>query len=122
MFSLYWTKLGYFIPVLSPSTEDSFQILWSFSYRLIFDEKGISLSTGLRDVGVSLGAVLKLGINRIYEDVWEKELRDMWDGTKMYEMGGAMRRDAELRQRIRDRGSLTSGRLEQLADACFAHV
>lgn len=95
---------------------------WSFSYRLIFDEKGISLSTRLRDAGVSLGAVLKLGINGTYEDVWEKELKEMWDGTKMYEMGGAMTRDAELRQRIRDRGSLTFDRLRELANACFVHV
>ena len=95
---------------------------WSFSYRLIFDEKGIGLSTPLRDAGVSLGSVLKLGINGTYEDVWEKDLKEMWDGTKLYEMGGAMRRDAELRQRIRDRGSLTSGRLRESANACFAHV
>jgi len=95
---------------------------WSFSYRLIFDEKGIGLATPLRDAGVSLGSVLKLGINGTYEDVWEKDLKEMWDGTKLYEMGGAMRRDAELRQRIRDRGSLTSGRLRESANACFAHV
>lgn len=95
---------------------------WSFSYRLIFAEMGISLSTPLRDAGVSLGAVLKLGINSTFEDVWEKELKEMWDGTKMYKMGGAMMRDAQLRKNIRDRGTLTSSRLRELADACFAHV
>lgn len=95
---------------------------WSFSYRLIFDEKGIGLSTRLRDAGVAVGAVLKLGISGTYEDVWERELKEMWDGTKMYEMGGAMMRDARLRQNIRDRGQLTSARLKELADACFAHV
>jgi hypothetical protein len=95
---------------------------WFFSYRLIFDEKGIGLSTRLRDAGVSLGAVLKLGINGTYEDVWEKELKEMWNGTKMYESGGAMKRDAELRQRVQDRGPLTSDRLRELANACFAQV
>jgi len=95
---------------------------WSFSYRLILGEKGISLSMALRDAGVSLGSVLKLGINGTYEDLWERELKEMWDGTKMYEVGGAMRRDAELRQRIRDRGSLTSRRLREVANACFAHI
>lgn len=95
---------------------------WSFSYRLIFDEKGIGLSTPLRDAGVSLGAVLKLGINGTYEDMWEKAIKDMWDGTKMYEITGVMRREAELRQNIRDRGPLTLRRLEELADACFDHV
>ena len=95
---------------------------WSFSYRLMFAEKSIGLSTPLRGAGVSLGAVLKWGINGTYEDVWEKELKEMWDGTKMYEMGGAMMRDAQLRKNIRDRGTLTAPRLRELADACFAHV
>ena len=95
---------------------------WSFSNRLMFAEKGIGLSTSLRDAGVSLGAVLKLGISGTYEDVWEKELKEMWDGTKMYEMGGAMMRDASLRQRIRDRGPLTPSRLKELADACLSDV
>lgn len=95
---------------------------WSFSYRLIFNDKGIGLSTPLRDAGVSLGSVLKVGINGTYEDLWEKESREMWDGTKMYEMLSAMRREAELKESIRIRGSLTSQRLRELADACFAHV
>ena len=95
---------------------------WYFSYSLIFDEKRISLSTCLRDAGVSLGDVLKLGINGTYEDVWENELKEMWDGTKMYESGGAMSRDTKLRQDIGDRGSLTSDRLRELVNICFAHV
>jgi hypothetical protein len=95
---------------------------WSFSYRLIFDQKSIGLSAPLRQAGVSLGSVLKLGINGTYEDLWEKELKDLWAGTKMYEISGAIRRDAELRQCIRDRGPLTSDRLRELANGCFAHV
>jgi hypothetical protein len=63
-----------------------------------------------------------MGINGTYEDVWEKELKEMWDGTKIYEIGGALKREAELRESIRSRGSLTPERLRQLADACFAHV
>jgi hypothetical protein len=95
---------------------------WFFSYRLIFGDKGIGLSTTLRDAGVGLGSVLKMSINGTYEDVWDKELKEMWDGTKMYEMGEAMRREVELRESLRSRGSLTSKRLRELADACFAHV
>jgi len=95
---------------------------WSFSYRLIVNDKGINLSTPLRDAGVSIGSVLEMGIDGTYEDIWQKELKKMWDGTKMYEMGGAMRRQMELREHIAVRGVLTSGRLRELADACFAHV
>jgi hypothetical protein len=95
---------------------------WTFSYRLILGETGISLSTPLRNAGVVLGSVLKLGINGTYEDIWENELKDMWDGTKMYEVTGAMRREAELRESIRGRGFLTAERLRELADACFDHV
>jgi TIR domain len=95
---------------------------WSFSYRLIHNDKRIGLSTSLRDAGVSLGSVLKMGINGTYEDVWDKELKAMWDGSKIYEISGALRREAELKQSISLRGSLTSERRRQMADACFAHV
>jgi hypothetical protein len=95
---------------------------WSFSYRLIFDSKGIGLSRTLREAGVSAGSVLKLGINGRYEDAWEKELKEMWDGTKMYEMGSAMQRQAELKEKIRKHGPLNSARLRELADACFSQV
>lgn len=95
---------------------------WSFSYRLIFNDKGICLSTRLRDAGVTLGSVLKVGINGTYEDVWEQELREMWDGTKMYESFSAMRRQTDLKERISLRGHLTSERLHEMADECFSHV
>jgi hypothetical protein len=95
---------------------------WSFTYRLILGDKGIGLSTTLRDAGVELGSVLKMGISGTYQDVWEKELKEMWDGTKIYEASGAMRREAELRERLRIRGSPRGERLRELADACFAHV
>lgn len=95
---------------------------WSFRYRLIFNNKGIGLSTALRDASVFSGAVLKLGINGTYEDVWTKELDAMWDGTKIYEASGAIRREAELREQIRVRGPLTRDRLRVLANDCFVHV
>ncbi|MDD5264639.1 MAG: toll/interleukin-1 receptor domain-containing protein [Candidatus Bipolaricaulis sp.] len=107
-----------------PWTQDVPQLgmKWSFGYRLILGDKGMDLSARLRDAGVSIGTVLTLGINGTYEDVWENELKAMWDGSKIYEMTSAMRRDADLRQRIRTRGDLTSDRLRELANACFAHV
>jgi hypothetical protein len=114
--------IDYIIDTLSlPWTQDIPQLglKWSFSYQLIFNGKSIGLSTPLRQAGVSLGAVLKLGINATYEDVWEKELKNMWDGTKVYQVTS---QDADLSQCIRDRGPLTSERLRELADGCFAHV
>ncbi len=95
---------------------------WSFGYRLIFDDKGIDLSATLRDAGVGLGSFLKMAINGKYEDVWEREQKEMWDETKVYEMLGAMRREAELKETLRSRGSLNPERLRELADTCFAHV
>lgn len=95
---------------------------WAFSYKLIFNEKGIGLSKSLREAGVSPGSVLTMGINGTYEDVWEKELKEMWDGTKMYEITSAMRHEAQLKENICNRGSLTSARLRELSNACFSHV
>jgi hypothetical protein len=95
---------------------------WSFSYGLVHNDEGLSLSTTLKDAGVSYGSVLRLNINCTYEDVWEKELKSMWDGSKMYEVMDAMRREQELRIKIQSRGSLTGNRLKELANACFKHV
>jgi len=95
---------------------------WSFSYGLVFNNQGLTLSTTLKDAGVSYGSVLRLSIGGTYEDVWEKELKSMWDGSKMYEVMSAMRRQQELQNEIRSRGLLTSSRLEEFADACFKHV
>lgn len=66
--------------------------------------------------------VLRLNISGTYEDVWEKELKSMWDGSKMYEISGAIRREQELRNNIQLRGQLTRSRLKELADECFKHV
>lgn len=95
---------------------------WSFSYKLIFDDQGIGLSKSLSEVGVSSGSVLKMGISGTYEDIWENELKEMWDGSKMYEVMSAMAREAQLKENIRNRGSLNSNRLRELANACFSHV
>ncbi len=95
---------------------------WSFSYGIVFNDSALSLSQTLEQAGVSGGSVLKLNISGTYEDLWEKELRSMWDGSKLYEVMGAMRREQQLRQLIESRGRLDHKRLKELADACFAHV
>jgi len=95
---------------------------WSFSYGLVFKDSGLSLSETLEQAGVSDGSVLKLSINGTYEDIWKEELRSMWDGSKMYEITGAMLREQELRRLIENRGSLNQARLNDLADACFSHM
>lgn len=95
---------------------------WTFSYAIVHNDKAIPLSKSLADAGVSVGDTLYLRINGTYEDLWEKELREMWDGSKMYEITSAMRRDAELRELIHKRGVLTQKRLREIANSCFAHV
>lgn len=95
---------------------------WSFSYGLVHNDQSIPLRTTLEEAGVSTGSVLRLNISGTYEDVWEKELKSMWDGSKMYEIGSAMRREQELRSNIQSRGSLTRSRLKELANECFKHV
>ncbi|MFA5984773.1 MAG: toll/interleukin-1 receptor domain-containing protein [Methylococcaceae bacterium] len=95
---------------------------WSFSYKLIFNDQGIGFSKALCDAGLSSGCVLKMGINGTYEDVWENELKEMWNGSKLYEMGSAIAREAQLKENIHNRGPLNSSRLRELSNACFSHV
>jgi hypothetical protein len=117
--------IGYIVDVLKLPWHREIPELgmkWSFSYKLIFDGKGISLSSRLREAGVSPGSVLKIGISGTYEDVWERELKDMWDGSKMYEISSALAHEAELKENIRRRGRLGQDRLRELANVCFSHV
>jgi TIR domain len=95
---------------------------WSFSYGLVYNDELITLSTTLQAAGVTTGNVLRINISGKYEDLYEKELSSMWDGSKMYEMSGALRRQAELQLRIRDRGPLTQMRLREVSNSCFKHV
>jgi hypothetical protein len=95
---------------------------WSFSYAILHNDRAIPLSKSLGDAGVSVGDTTYLRINGTYEDLWEKELREMWDGRKIYEVTSAMMRDAKLRQLIQQRGRVTEKRLKEIADGCFDHV
>jgi hypothetical protein len=95
---------------------------WSFSYGLNFFDKSVSLEQRLVDAGIQVGGVLKLNISGTYEDLYEKELHEMWDGSKLYEMGGAMMRDAQLKQAIQERGHLSTQRLREISNSCFNHV
>jgi hypothetical protein len=95
---------------------------WSFSYGLVFNDDSIGLDTTLMDIGLTNGSILKINISGTYEDIFEDEHKSMWDGTKMYEMGSAMRREQELKNKIRNRGDFTRERLKEIADSCFSHV
>jgi hypothetical protein len=95
---------------------------WRFSYRLVFNKKVVRLSTKLIDAGIALGSVLQLSINGTYEDVFQKELKSMWDGSKMYDVMEAMRREQQLKAAIAARGPLTKERLREFSNRCFSHV
>lgn len=95
---------------------------WSFSYKLVFKETAVPLSTKLLDAGIALGSVLQLSINGTFEDVFQKELKSMWDGSKMYEITGAMQREQQLKDAIAERGPLTKHRLRDFANRCFPHL
>jgi len=99
-----------------------FGMKWSFSYGLVFNEQSIGLSSTLLQSGISNGETIKISISGTYEDLAEKELKSMWDGTKMYEMGGAIMHERALKEKISKRGILKNERLKQIADSCFSHL
>lgn len=96
---------------------------WSFSYRILHNDKGLPLATILKDAGISVGDVLKIGISGTYQDMYEKELKEMWDGSKMYLMTAElMRRSEWLKSQVASRRNITRDDLKKIADSCFAHV
>jgi hypothetical protein len=96
---------------------------WSFSYGLRLDGKGISLDTKLRDAGIAVGSVVQIGISGVYEDLYEKELKEAFSRDKVYlETIDRMQREQWLRQQVAARRLLTNSKLKEIADSCFSHV
>lgn len=96
---------------------------WSFSYGIRLNGKGLSLGTTLTDAGISVGEVLQIGISGTYEDLYEKELKEMWDGSKIYAMTTEiMQRSEWLKAQVAARRNMSRDDLKKIADSCFAHV
>lgn len=95
---------------------------WSFRYKLIHGEHSVPLRRTLQEAGIVVGSTVKIGISGTYKDLYENELKQMWEPGKVYEVMSMMRREAELKKMIEERGRLTSERLKRIADSCFAHV
>lgn len=96
---------------------------WSFSYSIRFNDEKLSLSTTLADAGISVGTVLQIGISGTYQDLYEKELKEMWDGSKMYMITSEiMARTEWLKTQVAARSKLTRDDLKKIADSCFTHV
>jgi len=128
--SLEWTAskaVDYIIRTLRlPWSHDLPQIgmRWSFSYGLRYQNQAIGLRQRLRDVGVVIGSTLQLSIRGTYQDLYDKELKEMWKDDKVYRMLDTLipPRIAELWAAMEARGPLTRKRLQELANSCFAHV
>lgn len=96
---------------------------WSFSYGLRLDGKSISLDTRLRDAGITVGSVVQIGISGVYEDLYEKELKDAFSSDKVYfETIDRMQREQWLREQVAARRLLTKSKLKEIADSCFSHI
>lgn len=95
---------------------------WSFSYKLMYGEHSVPLRTTLKEAGIVVGSTVKIGISGSYKDLYENEIRQMWEPGKVYEIMSMRMREMELKKKIEDRGRLTRERLKQIADSCFAHV
>lgn len=96
---------------------------WSFSYKILLNGKGLPLTTTLAIAGISVGDVLQIGISGTYQDLYEKELKEMWDGSKTYMMTAEiMQRSEWLKAQVAARKTMTRDDLKKIADSCFAHV
>ncbi len=96
---------------------------WSFSYGLKLEGQGISLNTQLHDAGVQIGSVLQIGISGVYEDLYEKELKEAFGTEKIYLMTSErIQREQWLREQVAARNLLTQAKLKEIADSCFLHV
>jgi hypothetical protein len=127
--SLSWTisrTIDYITGVLSlPWNIERAEVgmKWSFSYSIRIDGRALSLSDTLTKAGVTVGTVLQLGISGTYEDMYEKELKEMWDGSKVYLMTmELMTRREWLTEQVAARRNMSRDDLKKIADSCFSHV
>lgn len=96
---------------------------WSFSYGLRLNGKSVSLGDRLRDSGVQTGSVVQINIRGLYEDLYEKELKEAFGPDKIYLMTQEiLRRKQWLQEQVAARQFLTNARLKKIADGCFSHV
>jgi hypothetical protein len=95
---------------------------WSFSYKLMYGEHSVALRKTLSDAGIVVGSTVKITISGRYKDLYENEIKEMWEPDKVYNIAAKMMRETEMKKKIEERGPLTQERLKQIADSCFAHV
>jgi hypothetical protein len=125
---LEWTAnrtIDYIVSMLSLPRRTEIPELgmrWSFSYKLVYGEHSVPLRTTLKEAGIVIGSIVKISISGSYKDLYENEIKQMWEPGKVYEIMSMRMRELELKKKIEDRGRLTQERLKQIADSCFAHV
>lgn len=95
---------------------------WSFIYKLVYGEHSVPLRQTLGAAGIVIGSTVQISISGRYEDLYENEVKQMWEPGKMYELTSLRMRELDLKKKIKERGPLTQERLRQIADACFAHI
>jgi hypothetical protein len=95
---------------------------WSFSYQMVYGEHSVPLRKTLQDAGIVVGSTVKMNIDGHYEDLYQNEIKHMWEPGKMYDLTSMRVHERELKKRIEERGRLTEERLRHIADSCFAHV
>ncbi|MBL3607112.1 MULTISPECIES: toll/interleukin-1 receptor domain-containing protein [Pseudomonas] len=127
--SLSWTvdqTIDYLTETLSlPWNQENptLGMKWSFSYGIRLNGNGLSLRDTLAGAGINLGDVLQISISGTYEDLYEKELKEMWAGDKMYMMTTQMLQRREwLQAQVAARKRMTRDDLKKIADSCFVHV
>jgi hypothetical protein len=126
--ALNWTAdqtIDYIISTLSLPWKTEIPELglrWSFSYKLVYGEHSVPLRKTLQDAGIVVGSTVEMSVDGRYEDLYQNEIKRMWEPGKMYDLTSMRVHERELKRKIKERGRLTGERLRQIADSCFAHV
>jgi len=126
--ALNWTAdqtIEYIISTLSLPWKTEIPELglrWSFSYKLVYGEHSVHLRKTLQDARIVVGSTVKMSIDGRYEDLYQNEIKRMWEPGKMYDLTLMRVHERELKKKIEERGRLTGERLRHIANSCFAHV
>jgi hypothetical protein len=66
----------------------------------------------LREAGISVRNTVNISISRRYKDLYENEIKEMWEPGKMDNIVVMMLRETGLKKKIEERGPQTRERLK----------
>ncbi|MEM9720502.1 MAG: toll/interleukin-1 receptor domain-containing protein [Bacteroidota bacterium] len=93
-----------------------------YSYGLMHNEEELVYNKSLDGSSLKYGDKIMLNISGKIEDLYLKELNQIWEGKKVFDFPARVRKEKELKNKIKARGSLDDGKIHEVMSSRFNHI